>query len=52
MDDGYCSTLVSEEECVEQKSMFDNTQATCGWQEEEVACVYREVVLTVRVRFN
>jgi hypothetical protein len=32
--------------------MFDNAEATCAWQEEEMTCVYREVEFTVRVRYN
>jgi hypothetical protein len=40
---------------VAPRSMFDNAEATCAWEEAdaddagEASCVYREVEFTVRV---
>jgi hypothetical protein len=49
-DDGYCSSLTTAVECEERKSMFDDAESTCGWQESESVCAYRKVEFTVRVR--
>ena len=52
-DDGYCSTLAgSEAECEAPASMFDNSESTCGWNEEDGSCVYRRVNFTVRVSYK
>ena len=55
-DDGFCSTLATQEQCLAPKTMFDNAESRCAWTEAGVgdtakaSCVYREVEFTVRVR--
>lgn len=49
-DDGHCSTWTDREACQAEKSMFDNSERTCAWQENEAECVYRQVNFTIEVR--
>jgi hypothetical protein len=55
-DDGFCSTLATQEQCLAPKTMFDHAESRCAWLEVgtkdtvKASCVYREVEFSVRVR--
>jgi hypothetical protein len=54
-DEDYCSTLVLEDECLAESSMFDQSSSRCTWTENpdtpgNFYCHYVEIEMSVQVK--
>lgn len=57
-DDGTCAELLTKNECLEGKTLFDKTMPQCSWRDKRLvttyddffACQYVSPVLSWQVR--